>query len=164
MQRNLILGLLSAFLMFSASASASQLPTQPFQLAQATEEDGYAVMTRVGDFIDSWEKADIKTLEFMLHNNFVSGAGENKTKYLARLRKEAANSAGRKISMLWKGSKGTATKATAKILLGYEEQFKKYSGSKFYKSCQEVTFELVKWKDGKWYFTREKGVKGACPP
>ncbi|MGE3726799.1 MAG: hypothetical protein AB7I41_14670 [Candidatus Sericytochromatia bacterium] len=156
---------------FAASLIALNLGTPqvqahiaPFQLAQATEDDGYAVMERVSEFITTWESADIKKLEFMLHNSFVSGAGENKSKYLARLRKEAANSAGRKITMLWQGSKGSATKATATILMGYEEQYKNYSGSKFYSSCQKVTFDLTKWTDGNWYFTREKAAKGQCPP
>lgn len=80
------------------------------------------------------------------------------------MRKEAANSAGRTITMLWQGSKGSATKATDTILMGYNEQYKTDSGSKYFSTCQKVAFDLTKWTDGNWYFTREKAVKGQCPP
>lgn len=164
MKKILALTFAASLFTLSLGTQASQASVAPFQLAQATEDDGYAVMERVSEFITTWEKADIKALEFLLHSSFVSAGGENKSKYLARLRKEAANSAGRTITMLWQGSKGSATKATATILMGYNEQYKNYSGSKYFSTCQKVTFDLTKWTDGNWYFTREKAVKGQCPP
>lgn len=127
-------------------------------------DEGEAIQARVLDFIEAWESMDLKTLEFMLHNSFVSGAGENKTNYLKRLRREAANTAGREILTQWKGARKTAPdRATAKILISYTDQYKQYTGAKFYNSCQELTIDLIRWSDGKWYLLKEKGVKSACP-
>lgn len=110
MKRSLLWLLLPACLPSIWAANRLMPALPPFNWPRVTEDDGYAVMERVSEFITTWESADIKKLEFMLHNSFVSAAGENKSKYLARLRKEAANSAGRKITMLWQGSKAVPPK------------------------------------------------------
>ena len=55
--------------------------TPQLQTAQAAQinysvDDAYQAQDVLKNYINAWEDMDIKKLEFMLHNGFVSGAGE----------------------------------------------------------------------------------------
>lgn len=150
----------------TASVTAAPRPSAdtPYRLAAAASADDKAILARIDQFIIAWEGLDIRAVEFMLHNAYTSGAGENKTQYLARLRKEAANTAGRQIHYVWKGARLTSpTRATATIQMSYTDQLKNYQNAKYYSNCQLVTFDLIKFTDGKWYLLHEKDAKAACP-
>lgn len=148
----------------AAQTSSGHAPAATSYRLAAASADGEAILARIDQFIIAWEGMDIHAVEFMLHNAYTSSAGENKTQYLARLRKEAANTAGRQIHYVWKGSRLTsATRATATIQISYTDQLKNYQNAKYYSNCQLVTFDLIKFTDGKWYLLHEKDTKAACP-
>ena len=128
-----------------------------------TVDDAYDAQAVLQQYLDYWEAGNISKLEFLLHNQFVSAAGEKKAAYLQRLKKEAANMAGRQIKHQWKGSKANGELFQVNYFLDYTEQFKKYKGQKFFHSCQNVTLQMLKFKDGKLYIVKEQAKAAKCP-
>lgn len=134
----------------------------PAQAANYTIDDAYDAQAVLQDYLEYWEAGKIKKLEFLLHNKFVSAAGENKWKFIKRLKKEAGNMAGRQIKHQWKGAKNHGPYLRVKYFLDYTDQYKKYTGSKYFHSCQNVTLNFTKSK-GKMYIIREWATKSKCP-
>lgn len=127
-----------------------------------TTNDARNSITFLDNYMKAWQGLKVKNMEFMVHNNFISAGGEKKFNYIRRLRGEAANSAGRQIRYTWTSSQAKGNSIFVKFYLDYTDQYKKYRSNKFYRGCQNVTFELVKFNDGKLYLIKEYATKAKC--